>query len=527
MQLNNNTIKGWVPFILLGGIGLGFLLSSFLFNGYQKNVAQENKIAEVLQLVQSNYVDPIDSDSLNDQVIAEVLSNLDPHSIYIDPATLLRVQEDMEGTFNGIGVEFLMAHDTVLITHVKKDGPSQAAGIQVGSQIISVNDSVVAGQGLDSEDIIKLLRGEEDSQLKLCVLPKRSKKLFCTQLKRKALVLPSVPPPVVIKPGVVYVKIEQFGEHTSEEFVKQIGKIYPNGKLDQLILDLRDNPGGLIESAILLLDNLIPEKDKLLTYTIGKNNSRQEYKTKGRSMLNIHKIAVLINENSASAAEIVSGALQDWDKATVIGRRSFGKGLVQDQYEMKDGSAIRLTVARYYLPSGRLIQKSYVDKLAYDLELDTRFQEGELFHEAVQDTNNQEIFKTASGRKVYGGGGIQPDVFVPFDSNRSTRRMDTLMREISPFLFQLNDLEFTSIPKDSSQFIYQYQIPESMYQNYLNYIKIRTGKHPNLSYSEKQLVISTIKYQLGRIVCSENIALRVSLENDKEVQKAISVLKTK
>ena len=370
---------------------------------------------EVMNLINAKYVDSLNTDELQQEALEGLLSHLDPHSIYIPPAELQQVNEDMDGNFEGIGVEFNITADTVNIVSVLSGGPSETAGVQTGDKILKVNDSLVAGNSITPEKIRKLLRGPAGSLVNTLVL--RQQKEVKIPIKRGIIPLYSVDASYMAAPGVGYIKISKFSATTYDEFMKAIHALDREG-MKKLVIDLRQNPGGYLDAATRIADELL-EDNKLIVYTKGKDFPRTDYKTKRPGMFERGALAILTDEGSASASEILAGAVQDWDRGTIIGRRTFGKGLVQEQYDLDNGGALRLTVARYYIPSGRSIQKPYGKGHAdYDDDIMERYHHGEMVNKDSIRITDTIPYKTAAGRRVYGGGGITPDIFIPFDTSR-------------------------------------------------------------------------------------------------------------
>src|SRR4030095_10619993 len=367
----------WLPLmfsiVMIVGMVIGFnLRENTMTNNFFK-LPRRTPLQEVLDLVRLKYVDAINTDTLADDAIEEMLTHLDPHSIYIPASKLQEVNEDLQGNFEGIGVEFQIIDDTVHVTSVLPEGPSDVAGLQAGDQFLKVGDSLVAGNKINPDRIKKLLRGPGTSQVKLAMLRNHEQKVFT--VRRGTIPLPSLDAAYMLDQGVGYIKLNKFAETTYEEFMQSLENLKKN-KLKQLILDLRGNGGGILQEAVQIADEFLDDQ-KLIVYTQGNKIPKETYNAKPEGLFENGKLIVLVDELSASASEVLAGSLQDWDRATIVGRRSFGKGLVQEQYQLSDASALRLTVARYYTPLGRSIQKPYNNGLdEYNKELFERFHNG-------------------------------------------------------------------------------------------------------------------------------------------------------
>jgi carboxyl-terminal processing protease len=364
-----------------------------------------------------------------------LMNHLDPHSVYIPAMGLSEANEDIVGNFQGIGVEFNIFEDTVHVLHVVPGGPSDKAGLLTGDRIIKVNDSSIVSKSLPSASIRKLIRGEAGTKVKLSVL--RNSALRDYFVTRGTIPIPSMDAAYMIDSITGYIKLNKFSETTYKEFMGAMENLHAKG-MKALILDLRGNGGGLVNQATNIADEFIAS-DKLIVYTQGTNTVKREYRAGKEGVFETGKLVVLVDELSASASEILAGALQDYDRATIVGRRTFGKGLVQEQYGLSDGSAIRLTVARYFTPSGRSIQRPYdKGKKIYMEELLDRYNSGEMLNADSFHVNKNKSYKTTNGRVVYGGGGIMPDVFVPVDSSLYIQSITKLYLEgrFNNFVYQ-------------------------------------------------------------------------------------------
>ncbi|MCP4314334.1 MAG: PDZ domain-containing protein [Bacteroidetes bacterium] len=378
-----------------------------------------NKISSALQYIANEYVDTLELTDLNESVMPALVEQLDPHSIYIPATDFQRVSEPLVGNFSGIGVSFNMTDDTVAIINTIPNGPSQRVGVLAGDRIIMVDDSVVAGVNMHSNDIVKMLKGPRNTEVKVSIYRRGEAQPIDFEITRDNIPLYSVDVAYMVNETTGYIKISQFAQTTYREFMEAIEKLKALG-VEKLIIDLRHNGGGIMEAATLIADQFLKE-GQLIVYTEGRSRPRENDFATSRGVLKDDEVVILIDESSASASEILAGAIQDNDRGLVIGRRSFGKGLVQEEMRFQDGSALRLTVARYYTPTGRSIQRSYENGTEnYYHDFADRIMRGELEHLDSIKFDNSQKFVTPGGKIVYGGGGIMPDVFVPIDTTGSS-----------------------------------------------------------------------------------------------------------
>ena len=367
----------WIPLlfalVLVAGMLIGMKMESVAPAVVVEKEAEgskhaygQGKVEELLRYIEAKYVDEVDRDKLIDEAIQSILGQLDPHSNYINADQVKSINERLQGNYDGIGIEYIILEDTVVVFNPLEDGPSAKAGIQTGDRIISVGDTLVAGVNITHKRIRNLLRGESGEEIELEVLRHDSQGLIRLKVARDKIPLKSIETSQMLNDETGFIKITDFSSTTYEEFMKGVEDLSEKEGMKKLVIDLRQNPGGYLQEATSILSQLFPEKDKLLVYTEGRTTFRNDYESSGRAFFDIDDIVVLIDEMSASASEILAGAIQDHDRGIIIGRRSFGKGLVQEQYSLRDGSALRLTVARYYTPSGRSIQKPYDGEKDYD-----------------------------------------------------------------------------------------------------------------------------------------------------------------
>lgn len=419
MRIKHNSII-WYPLVISIAIVLGIVIGNYI-STKKFTLDKDRKINAVLNLIQSEYVDSIDVKDLVEQAIPAIIGNLDPHSYYIPASDIRAENEKLDGSLSGIGVSFFMMNDTANVDQVIPNGPAEKVGMLAGDRIISVNGESIVGGTLTAEGIRSKIRGEKGTKVKIGVKRNSSKKTLTFTITRDDIPMNTVDVSYMIDDKTGYIKIAQFGKNTYDEFFAALSKLKKDGA-SRYIVDLRGNPGGYMEMAILMVNEFL-EQGELIVYTKGRKE-REDIQVWSDDQGSFHdaQVAVLIDEYSASASEIMAGALQDNDRGLVVGRRSFGKGLVQKQIYLPDSSAIRLTIARYYTPSHRCIQKDYTlgDEDDYSKELYDRYSHGELYSADSIKVDKSKIFRTANGRIVYGGGGIVPDIFVPNDTSGVT-----------------------------------------------------------------------------------------------------------
>ena len=410
----------FMPLIMAVCVIIGIMIGSFYanhFSGNRLNIINSgsNRLSNLLHLIDDQYVDKVNIDSLVDVAIPQILADLDPHSVYISAKDAQAVADDLKGSFSGVGIEFTIRKDTIHVQNVVKNGPAQRAGILAGDKIVSVDGKPFVGKIVTNEEAMRHLKGPKDTKVKLGVMRYGQKAVKYFTVTRGDIPQKSITATYMLDKNTGYIKVKSFGETTYPEMLIALAKLSQEG-FTNLVIDLRDNTGGYMNSAIQMANEFLP-KNKLIVYTIGRKSPRQDFPSDGHGSYQKIPLVVLINEGSASASEIFAGAMQDNDRATIIGRRSFGKGLVQQQLSFPDGSMIRLTIARYYTPSGRCIQKPFTagDNKDYEEDLLTRYQHGEFFS---QDSikHHGPAYHTSIGRTVYGGGGITPDIFVAEDT---------------------------------------------------------------------------------------------------------------
>lgn len=527
-------VQIWLPLLLAASLAIGVLIGARLQTtspqikivSNQSNLRQ-GKIEELLRYIEAKYVDTIDRDKLIDEAINSIVSHLDPHSTYIPASSLRDVNEQLEGRFKGIGVEFLLIRDTVIIVSPIAGGPAAKIGLLAGDKIISVGDSIVAGKKITNDRIVNLMRGEIGSKVKIGILRGKEKKIRQFYVSRQEIPVNSIDAAYPLSDRVGYIKISKFSASTSKDFIAALQTLSEKNHIRDLVIDLRQNPGGYMQMAADILSQLFREKGKLLFYTEGRASIKSKYTTTGRAYFPLDQISVLIDEGTASASEILAGALQDQDRGIVIGRRSFGKGLVQEQYDLSDGSALRLTMARYYTPSGRSIQKSYQDPTAYDADLEIRYKRGEFVSASKIKIPDSTRYYTSHGRVVYGGSGIIPDIFVPFDSIVYNSYYQELSRQIPSLALQYalshqDDLKKYTLQSFKSNFTPDNDLLESIKAN---------NRNKNTTKSEKDwpkvktAIGQYYKANLASDLFGSSAFFMIMNDNDATIQAALKALK--
>jgi carboxyl-terminal processing protease len=529
--MGSKKFQVWLPLLLsvvmVAGMAIGYQLRerTAVANSFFQNNTGYSALQEIVSLIKNKYVDKVATDSLKDDAINDMLAHLDPHSVYIPPADLAGVNEDLQGNFQGIGIEFQIFDDTVNVINIIQGGPSEKAGMQIGDKILAVNDTVsIAGKHIKPDEIRTLLRGEGGTNVNLTVLRNSQQKKLT--IRRGTIPVPSVDVSYVIAPQTGFIRINKFAGSTFEEFKDALRKLQQQ-HIQKLILDLRGNGGGFLNEAVDIADEFL-DNDKLIVYTQGVNTPKMEYRCKREGLFEKGKLVVLVDETSASASEILSGALQDWDRATLIGRRTFGKGLVQQQYNLSDGGALRLTVARYYTPLGRNIQKPYNrGKEAYEEELIQRFHNGEM---VVGDTTKPttQAFKTPGGHLVYGGGGITPDIFVPFDTAAQPQPVVNLFYKgtLSNFVYHyyINNKSTLQNIKTPQQLASQFHPGNEEWQQLISFAKQDSIDLTNVSETVKADVLNKLPAYLARQMFRTEGYFEVVNGNDPMIKKALTVL---
>ena len=488
------------------------------------------QIAEMA--IKNLYVDTVNENKLVEDAIRGMLEKLDPHSSYSTAKETKAMNESLQGSFEGIGVQFNVSKDTLLVIQPVAKGPSEKVGVLAGDRIVSVNDTAIAGVKMSQEDIVRRLRGPKGSIVKLGIVRPGINGLLAFHVKRDKIPIETLDAYYLIRPGVGYIRIGSFGATTYEEFIRALMKLQLQGATD-LILDLQDNGGGYLQAAVRVANEFLRRND-LIVYTQGRNADRQEFRAQGDGGMLTGRVFVLVNEFSASAAEIVTGALQDQDRGIVVGRRSFGKGLVQRPIEFADGSMMRLTVAHYYTPSGRCIQKPYTkgDNANYEKDLDNRFKNGELYSADSIHLNDSLKYQTLRRKRaVYGGGGIMPDYFVPLDTTQFSRynRELAAKRIIVNANIQYMDKHRKELKKkypSFAEFNKKYQVPQALLDEIV--AEGEKQKVKPKDQNELKTSLANIKIQLKALVARDlwdmSEYFHIMNQNNHVVQKALVLL---
>ena len=477
------------------------------------------RVEEVLRYIESRYLNDVDKKPLEDEAIMAIIKQLDPHSVYIPAYHMVEVTEDMEGQYRGIGIETAIIQDTLHVVNTLPESPAAKARLKRYDRIVSINETPVAGVDMPFDTIKGYLQSTSDQVLQLRIY--RDDIDTTIALSNDLVNLTSVKLHTALQDSVGYIYINRFSEKTYKEFMTALEPMVEEGKVKHLIIDLRDNPGGLLPEATNILSQLFREKDRMLVYTKGKDGRNSEYKSVGKPFFYIDKVAVLINENSASGSEIIAGAIQDWDRGVIIGRRSFGKGLVQDQYRLQDGSALRLTKAKYYTPTGRSIQKPFDDVYAYENELNGRYTNGEYFTDTLHTLVDTTVFNSlVLGRPLYAKGGITPDIFVASDSATYTASYMALSKATTTTAYEYLYSSRPTLPATADAFMTSYQVPDDLLERLLHNTDEEGINATHLNKHAKALK-QMVKYHVGRLQYGQDAVIGYDLLEDDFVAAAL------
>jgi carboxyl-terminal processing protease len=518
-----------LPLYISMGIALGIFIGAQMAGGGSKPDLMKSlyKLRQVVSYIENDYVDEVDTEELVEGVIENMLEKLDPHSAYIPAKDLNLMQAQLKGNFEGIGIEFNIFKDTVYVVTPLSGGPSESLGIRSGDKIIEVDGQNIAGVGFTNRDVINLLRGEKGSDVEVSIMRKDEDELIDFTITRDVIPQYSVDASYMIDDEIGYIKVSRFSATTYMEFKESLGQLKDKG-MKKLILDLTGNPGGYLDRAVDMVDEFLAG-NQMIVYTEGKESRYNDnHISKRQGDFEEGPLIVLIDEGSASASEIVAGALQDHDRALVVGRRSFGKGLVQMPISLNDGSELRLTISRYYTPSGRSIQKPYNGDLeAYHKEYLARFENGEVYGDETATLNDTMVYKTDKGRIVYGGGGIMPDHFVPLDTSGASRYLNRLLTtnslaEYALHYYENNSKELESMGKDN--FINNFRVTDDMLRDI-----VRAGESNKVTFNAAQfdesqeLIRTYVKAFIGRRVWDNEAFYPILNQQNNIYQKALEL----
>lgn len=522
-----------MPLLMALCVIIGILIGTFYTNhfaGNRLNIINSgsNRLNNLLHIIDDQYVDTVNIDSLVEKAVPQILAELDPHSVYISAKDVQTANDDLRGSFSGVGIEFNIRKDTLHIQSVIKDGPADHAGLLAGDKVVSIDGKPFVGKMVTNEEAMHRLRGPKDTKVMIGVLRYAEKKAKQFTVVRGDITTKSVSAVYMLDDSTGYVRIKNFGERTYAEMLAALFELSTHS-ISNLVIDLRDNNGGYLQAATQMVNEFLP-KNSLIVYTQGRKSPRTEYKSDGRGNYQQIPLVVLINEGSASAAEIFAGAIQDNDRGTVIGRRSFGKGLVQQQISFSDGSMIRLTIARYYTPSGRCIQKPYTlgDDAGYEQDMLTRYEHGEFFsQDSIKHTGP--AYYTSIGRTVYGGGGITPDIFVPEDTTNLTSyyKEAAMSGLILQFAFNYTDENRLRLKKfEDMPHLVNYLKQQNLVEKFANYADHNGLKRRNLMIMKSHSLLDRfINSRIVYNILDEQAWNEFLNKDDPTIKKALEVFR--
>lgn len=528
----NNRLKSpavWMPLAIAIALVAGMWIGKTFMNG-GGSWSSRAKLDTILELIEENYVDDIDTDSLLEATLPDLMAALDPHSVYIPAEDLQSVNEELEGSFSGIGISFNLLGDTINVLEVISGGPSEKVGLMPGDRIISVDDSIVAGKGISDIKVKNMLRGPKGSVVSLGIRRPTSKDMLTFDVTRGDIPVSSIDAAYMIEPNVGYLKINKFGANTFSEFLTSMITLTAGGA-EKFIIDLRGNGGGFMEHAVLMANEFLDGDLPIVSMKGAHTPEAPATGSDGSGSFRDREVVVLLDEISASASEIFAGALQDNDRGLIVGRRSFGKGLVQHQLELPDSSALRLTIARYYTPSGRCIQKTYAPGTDYERDLLDRYEHGEFYSADSIHQNKDLEFHTLNGRTVYGGGGIMPDLFVPNDTTGYTSWYLNVLNKglINKYTFEYADRHRDTLSKSVNGNDMTDLLPDDdmLLQDFVEYAR-RNGVAPRWYYINisRDLLVNSLKAMIARNIHGVQGYFEVSNLTDPTVQAALDAFGT-
>lgn len=529
-SMNNKKLNVWLPLVfamvMITGMFLGYKMRDAMPGKSFFYTEKATPLQEIINLLNKKYVDSVNIKSLADTAIQSMLSKLDPHSVYIPAADLQQVNEEIAGSFFGIGIEFNIFNDSLHVINVLQGGPSFKAGLQTGDILLSAEDSIISGKKINTEKIRSILRGAQGSSIKLTIL--RGKEKQVKEVVRDIIPLVSVDAAYMLTPNTGYIRLNKFSSTTYKEFMTALMSLKKQS-LTKLILDLRGNGGGVLDQAIEIADEFL-EGDKLITYTEGIHSQKKEYRCRREGQFEKGSLVILGDEGSASASEVLMGALQDWDRATIIGRRTFGKGLVQEQFDLSDKSALRLTIARYYTPIGRSIQRSYKNGgAAYYKEIMNRYTDGEMVSADSVKNDTTRLYKSMAGKKLYGGGGISPDIFVAADTAKIGATIakiygKSILNDFGYRYFESHKQSLSSY-KNASQFVKEFKFSDEDWRFFSAMAEKDSVIVSNILSKEKMLLVGILKSAIARQLYRSEGYFEALNAEDIFIKKSLDALK--
>ena len=526
-----NKGKVWIPVAMaaciVAGLVIGTLMSQHSLIG-SSNGLYMNKVNALMSLIDTKYVDSVDQKKLVEDLLPKLLGELDPHSVYISAEDRAAANEQIDGSFSGIGVQFNIQDDTIRVVAVVNGGPSAKVGLLAGDKILKINGKPFVGKSVTTDKIMKTLRGEKGTPVKVTILRSNRGKIYTYTIIRDDIPLYSVEARYKIGREIGYVKIGNFGRLAHSEFLQAMAYLQKH-KCTKFIIDLRGNPGGLMEPALNIANEFLPA-NRLILYTQGKAYPREDVYSNGKGSFLNAPLVILVDEWSASSSEILAGAIQDNDRGYVVGRRSFGKGLVQNEIPFRDGSAVRLTIARFYIPSGRCIQKPYKngEDENYQMDIVNRYMKGEFDSEDSIHLNKKMRFQTAGGRTVYGGGGILPDYFIPLDTTGMTSWYNKVISSglVYSFAFRYTDAHRDSLKLfNTPNKLSSYLDDQDLIPVFLDYAASRNVRgRPSFIEKSFPMVLTQIKAYIARNMLNEDAFWKILQEDDVTLTKAVEVI---
>lgn len=526
---NDTSQNYWIPLIVAIAFAAGMWADMFVFHSNHLSEG-EQKLASILNTIREQYVDDIDTDSLIERTLPHLLNNLDPHSAYIPAKDLRSVNDELEGSFSGVGVSFALINDTICVVEIISGGPAERVGLNAGDRIVTIDDENVAAKGITQQEVFNKLRGPKDTVVSLGIKRSGAKDLLHFDVTRGDIPVTSIDAAYMLSDSVGYIKVNKFSRNTYNEFITAMSRLRFAGA-KKYVLDLRGNGGGFMETAILMANEFLPARRSIVETRGRDHKINSIVLSDGTGSFPDDEMVILLDEFSASSSEILSGALQDNDRALIVGRRSFGKGLVQQQLELPDSSALRLTIQRYYTPSGRSIQKDYKpgEIVGYESEILDRYNHGEAYNADSVKFNQDKIFYTSTGRIVYGGGGILPDVFVPSDTTGITGYYLNVANAglLQRFSYEYCDLnrQLLSEAKNTRELLKMLPSDDALLQGFVTYAA-GNGVPARWYYISisRNLLLSQLKALIARDILGVSAYYEVFNTTDTAVQEAVRQL---